>query len=520
MTKKVKLYVRIWALILVCAMMLSSCSTLQELLEFDIEDENAAPSGDHTAESDTNQYAPPASKNDKITENIIANTPAGESGEISFVFADVAGVSGEFTVDDGVTVNNIVVKDARGKKCDEHNGKGEIRIIAFNASAKLTSYTVTVNYTLDETATASRKIVFIGETSDVTGRVLTPRQVNIKINIADAVCTHKDVEPSDHSCDMCGEKLSECADYNNDHSCDVCGAKLSECVDADNDHKCDSCGVKTSECVDADNDHICDACGNKISNCTDNDNDHNCDMCGNGNSECTDNNNDHNCDLCGNKLTECADNNNDHNCDLCGAKLSECADNNSNHCCDLCGIRLTECSDSNGDRYCDIYGEFLYSRGLDYFVNIDNTCTITGIGTCTDTDIFIPKYIDGHKVTGIENLAFYKCSSLTSIVIPDCVTSIGRGAFNGCTLLTSVNIPDGITSIGRSTFYSCRSLENITIPGSVTDIGRSAFSECYLLKSINFNGTLEEWNNISKGNYWDRDAGYNTIYCTDGEITK
>jgi hypothetical protein len=95
------------------------------------------------------------------------------------------------------------------------------------------------------------------------------------------------------------------------------------------------------------------------------------------------------------------------------------------------------------------------------------------------TSITIP---DG--VTSIGNFAFSNCTSLTSITIPDSVTSIGDYAFHGCTSLTSITIPDSVTSIGDYTFYECTNLTSITIPDSVTSIGYRAFHECTNLTSI------------------------------------
>jgi hypothetical protein len=78
----------------------------------------------------------------------------------------------------------------------------------------------------------------------------------------------------------------------------------------------------------------------------------------------------------------------------------------------------------------------------------------------------------------------YGMHNLTSITIPNSVTSIGYAAFEYCPGLTSVVIPNSVTSIGNYTFGSCSSLTSITIPNSVTSIGNNTFEYCTGLTSI------------------------------------
>ena len=149
-------------------------------------------------------------------------------------------------------------------------------------------------------------------------------------------------------------------------------------------------------------------------------------------------------------------------------------------------------------------------------------------------DIFglkVKEYILGEGVTSIGENAFYNCSSLTSVTIPNSVTSIGGVAFGGCNSLTSITIPNSVTSIGGYAFYGCssltspvynahvfafmptsysgaytipneiesiagyafygcNSLTSITIPNSVTSVGYSAFSGCNSLTSITIGNSV------------------------------
>ena len=98
------------------------------------------------------------------------------------------------------------------------------------------------------------------------------------------------------------------------------------------------------------------------------------------------------------------------------------------------------------------------------------------------TSVTIP-----NSVTNIGSSAFEGCSGLTSVTIPNSVTSISNRAFNSCSGLTSVTIPNSVTSIGSYAFYNCSDLTSVTIPNSVTAIGDCVFSGCSGLTSVTIN---------------------------------
>ena len=79
---------------------------------------------------------------------------------------------------------------------------------------------------------------------------------------------------------------------------------------------------------------------------------------------------------------------------------------------------------------------------------------------------------------------FLNGEEIKDLVIPNSVTAIGDHAFNFCTGLTSVTIPNSVTSIGEAAFYGCTDLTSVTIPNSVTTIGDGAFNRCYGLTSV------------------------------------
>ncbi len=192
-------------------------------------------------------------------------------------------------------------------------------------------------------------------------------------------------------------------------------------------------------------------------------------------------------------------------------------------------------------------------------------------GGCTELkSIVIP---DG--VTSLGYDAFYRCVSLTNITIPDSISTIGGGlmspafsscsslqyneydnalylgntnnpyvalitvkdrsittcsmhfdtkviggwAFSYCRNLTDIIIPESVTTIGDYAFDGCSKLTSVTIPDSVTIIGYYAFYDCSKISEIRYNGTVSEWEAITKGSNWNRYVPATKVICSDGEVT-
>ena len=195
-------------------------------------------------------------------------------------------------------------------------------------------------------------------------------------------------------------------------------------------------------------------------------------------------------------------------------------------------------------------------NGLEYRVNEDRkSCTIIGIGNCTDTVIEIPEKIGKYKVTvigkdafldqsqitdislpngllTIEDNAFDSCRGLTEIVIPDTVTKAGIYSFAFCDNLESIQLSSSLTEIPVQLCYMCKSLEEVIIPDSVKVIGDGAFAECPLRSvslgsgiekiesfalmnhgnygfyplTVTYNGTLAQWKSVERANVWIQEA--------------
>jgi len=109
---------------------------------------------------------------------------------------------------------------------------------------------------------------------------------------------------------------------------------------------------------------------------------------------------------------------------------------------------------------------------------------VTTIGADAFFELGLTSLMIPNSVTSIGDQAFFVCSGLTNVTIPYSVTNIGVGAFASCRGLTSVAIPGSVASIGDQAFNGCSGLASITIPNSVTSIGGAAFSYCTSLTNI------------------------------------
>lgn len=154
-------------------------------------------------------------------------------------------------------------------------------------------------------------------------------------------------------------------------------------------------------------------------------------------------------------------------------------------------------------------------------------------------DVTIPSRYQGKPVTTIGHAAFFN-SAVTSVTIPDSVTSISDEAFINCPKLTNISIPNSVTYIGFSAFSSCTSLKSITLPSSlsfisgalflgcsqlttihipvsVTSIGNNAFADCPSLMTVTYPGSKTQWDDITKGR--NSDVLENHLVCAMLEAT-
>ena len=152
---------------------------------------------------------------------------------------------------------------------------------------------------------------------------------------------------------------------------------------------------------------------------------------------------------------------------------------------------------------------------FDFVFTPDNTAVIVRYKG-TAADVTIPSRYKGKPVTAINNAAFPN-SAVTSVTIPDSITSIPDAAFVNCSKLTNISIPNSVTYIGFSAFSSCTSLKSITLPSSLSTIGNSAFAGCPSSMTVTYPGSKTQWDAIAKGS--NNDVLENKLVCNKLEAT-
>lgn len=135
-----------------------------------------------------------------------------------------------------------------------------------------------------------------------------------------------------------------------------------------------------------------------------------------------------------------------------------------------------------------VYGEG--SGDYTYSV-IGGEITITGF-TDTPESLDIPSYIDDLPVTSIRDNAFFNCTSLKNITLPETLKAMGHHCFYDCSQLQEIHLPNSITSIGMGCFDRCTSLKKAVLPASLKTLPDSCFRRCTSLTDIMIPQSINE----------------------------
>ena len=243
-------------------------------------------------------------------------------------------------------------------------------------------------------------------------------------------------------------------------------------------------------------------------------------------------------------------------CSICGEEKDETVDHDwipadcvtPKHC-KKCTLTVGSATGHNygADQKCESCGETnpLYVQRFTYKLNSDATgYVLYSCGNYQGDTAVIPATHNGKPVMGIFQGAFKGMSTLKSVVIGECVQSIGPSAFENCVNLIDVEmskdsqlrtiyekafasckklqeitLPDNLISSGYEVFANCSSLKKVTIGASVISIAENTFSSCKLLQTVEFNGTTQqlEQNFDGKVKFLPRAIKY--IKCNDGIYT-
>jgi len=139
--------------------------------------------------------------------------------------------------------------------------------------------------------------------------------------------------------------------------------------------------------------------------------------------------------------------------------------------------------------------EEIIPEGLKYTI-ANGEVTVTRYKGSADS-LAIPAVIEGFPVTSIGKDAFFNCTDLVEVIIPENVRDIGPYAFYNCRGLKRISIPEKVESIGDNAFCNCQALSSVTIPESITVIGENAFFACRDLDTVYYGGNRYQWGCIN-----------------------
>lgn len=110
-------------------------------------------------------------------------------------------------------------------------------------------------------------------------------------------------------------------------------------------------------------------------------------------------------------------------------------------------------------------------------------------------------------------------STIKKVTLPDTLKTIG--SFESCKNLTSITVPEGVTTIGKEAFSLCSSLTTINLPSTITQIEDYIIYQSWSVLTINYNGTKADWKKINRGDHWNDNVSQSMkVYCTDGYLIK
>ncbi len=154
------------------------------------------------------------------------------------------------------------------------------------------------------------------------------------------------------------------------------------------------------------------------------------------------------------------------------------------------------------------------SNPTDYFTISDGVLSFSESAYSGPSELIVPETINGQRVLSLSDGCFENCTSLTTVILPESLESIGKHAFRGCSAIRGIEIPESVDRIGIEAFYGCTALEAVCLSDSLDYIGPGAFGECNKLYYILFLGEHQEWIEL----YDEFITPYTGVFCDDGSF--